>query len=152
MINNKESFSNDMIMGKVNEDYVYKLIRKYWPEREIQKSNDLYSNYDFLDDKYKYELKSRRFEYNKYETTMIPEMKCHKKTYLLFLFTDGLYYIRYRKSVFKCFEKKLFVKNRCDKDDVKKLYYYIPIEMLKKVDVDNKNKKIEPEKFYVNLN
>jgi hypothetical protein len=68
---------------------------------------------------------------------MIPEMKCHKRTYLLFLFTDGLYYIRYRKSTFEEFDKKLFVKNRGDKDDVKKYYYYIPIDKLKKIELDD---------------
>jgi hypothetical protein len=66
---------------------------------------------------------------------MMPEMKCHKRTYLLFLFTDGLYYIRYRKNKFKKFEKKMFVRNRDDKIDIKKDYYYIPVDKLKKIDL-----------------
>ncbi len=135
------SFIIDLNMGKKNEDIVYNMICKFWSDRQIAKSNDVYSNYDFFDSKYKYELKSRRFNHDKYPTTLIPEMKCHKRTYLLFLFNDGLYYIRFRESKFNEFEKKLFVKDREDKKDVKKYYYYIPIEDLKKIEIENDNNK-----------
>jgi len=137
MGNNKLSFISDYSMGKVNEDIVYNLIRKYWKDRLIAKSNNIYSNYDFYDCKYKYELKSRRCTHDKYPTTLIPEMKCHKGTYLLFIFTDGLYYIKFRKSKFEQFDKKMFVKNRDDKQDVMKYYYHIPIEHLKKININN---------------
>ena len=150
-MNNQETFSKDNIMGKVNEDKVYNIINKYWKDRQITKSNDLYSNYDFYDSKYKYELKSRRCEHDKYPTTMIPEMKCHKRTYLLFLFTDGLYYIRYKKDIFDKFNKKMFVKNRCDKQDVMKYYYYIPIEYLKKIEL-TENEVCEKEDFTIYFN
>jgi hypothetical protein len=134
------SFNIDQSMGKKNENTVYNLISKYWTDRQIAKSNDMYSNYDFYDCKYKYELKSRRCAHDTYPTTMIPEMKCHKRTYLLFLYTDGLYYIRYRKDKFNKYEKKMFVKNRYDKQDIIKYYYYIPIEDLKKIEIsDDKN-------------
>jgi len=149
-MNNIETFSKDNIMGKVNEDKVYNIIRKYWNDRQITKSSDLYSNFDFFDGKYKYELKSRRCECNKYETTMIPEMKCHKRTYLLFLFTDGLYYIKYKKDKFDKFEKKLFVKNRCDKQDVMKYYYYIPVECLKKIVLKDNETNKEDFTIYFN--
>lgn len=131
------SFIIDKEMGKKNEDYVFNIIRKYWKDRQITKALDTYSNYDFYDSKYTYELKSRRCEHNRFNTTIIPEMKCHKRTYLLFLFTDGLYYIRFRESKFNEFEKKLYVKDRDDKKDVKKYYYYIPIDKLKKIEIDN---------------
>lgn len=141
------SFNIDAQMGKVNEDKVYNIITKYWNDRQITKSNDLYCNYDYFDNKYKYELKSRRCDHDKYPTTMIPEMKCHKRTYLLFLFTDGLYYIKYKKDKFDKFEKKMFVKNRCDKKDVMKYYYYIPVECLKKIVL--KDIEINKEEFTV---
>jgi hypothetical protein len=131
-------FIEDYHMGKVNEDYVYSLICKYWNDRHIEKSKDSYCNFDFYDCKYKYELKSRRVNHDKFDTTLIPAMKCHKRTYLLFLFLDGLYYIRFRKEKFDKFHKQFFVKNRPDKEDVKKLYYYIPIEELKKIEVEDK--------------
>jgi hypothetical protein len=126
-------------MGKINEDKVFNMIRKFWSNRQICKAINNYSNYDFYDSKYKYELKSRRCDHDKYPTTLIPEMKCHKRTYLLFLFNDGLYYIRFRKNQFEKYEKKMFVKDREDKKDVCKYYYYIPIEDLKKVEINNDN-------------
>ena len=139
MCDKKESFSNDNIMGKVNENKVYNIITNYWNDRKITKASNIYSNCDFFDSKYKYELKSRRCEHDKYPTTMIPEMKCNKRTYLLFFFTDGLYYIRYNKKIFDNFEKKMFVKNRYDKQDVKKYYYYIPVGYLKKIEIKDNN-------------
>ncbi len=139
MSDKKESFSNDNIMGKVNENKVYNIITNYWNDRKITKASNIYSKCDFFDSKYKYELKSRRCEHDKYPTTMIPEMKCNKRTYLLFFFTDGLYYIRYNKKIFDNFEKKMFVKNRYDKQDVKKYYYYIPVGYLKKIEIKDNN-------------
>ena len=126
-------------MGKVNENKVYNIITNYWNDRKITKASNIYSNCDFFDSKYKYELKSRRCEHDKYPTTMIPEMKCNKRTYLLFFFTNGLYYIRYNKKIFDNFEKKMFVKNRYDKQDVKKYYYYIPVGYLKKIEIKDNN-------------
>jgi len=137
------NFIDDYYMGKRNENYVHSLIYKYWSDRQISKAVDEYSNYDFYDSKYKYELKSRRCAHDKYPTTIIPEMKCHKRTYLLFLFTDGLYYIRYRKDKFDKYNKKMFVKNRDDKQDVCKYYYYIPIEDLKKIEINDDNIKYD---------
>jgi len=133
------NFICDYSMGKINEDKVFNMIRKFWSNRQICKAINNYSNYDFYDSKYKYELKSRRCDHDKYPTTLIPEMKCHKRTYLLFLFNDGLYYIRFRKNQFEKYEKKMFVKDREDKKDVCKYYYYIPIEDLKKVEINNDN-------------
>ncbi len=148
-MSNNLSFKTDYSLGKKNEDKVFTLICKYWSDRNIIKSNDVVSNYDFYDTKYKYELKSRRCSSDTYSTTLIPEMKCHKKTYLLFLFTDGLYYIRYRKCVFEEFEKKLFVKNRNDKDDVQKNYFYIQIDKLKKIELDDMQTKKIDYKVYL---
>lgn len=137
MSKEKLTFKNDYKTGKNNEEIVYDLICKYWYDRNIMKCNDAYSNFDFYDEKYSYELKSRRIDHDYYPTTMIPEMKCHKHTILLFKFTNGLYYIRYRKSVFDEFEKEMFVKNRGDKIDVKKNYYYIPFDKLKKIELNS---------------
>lgn len=141
------SFYIDENMGKINENKVYNIICKYWTDRQISMSDNKYCNYDFFCQKYKYELKSRRVNHNKYDTTMIPVMKCNKKTYLLFLFTDGLYYIKYKEDKFNKYEKKMFVKNRDDKKDVKKEYYYIPISDLKKVII--KNEEINENEFTV---
>lgn len=133
------SFIIDMKMGKLNEDKVYNMICNYWIDRQISKATDNYSNYDFYDSKYKYELKSRRCDHDKYPTTLIPEMKCHKRTYLLFLFNDGLFYIKFNKNKFDKYDKKMFVKDRDDKKDICKSYYYIPIQDLKKIEIKDNN-------------
>lgn len=127
------NFKTDYEMGLNNEMFVFDLLNNKWPDRNILRSDNKFCNFDFYDDKYKYELKSRRCNHNTYPTTLIPEMKCHKKTYLLFLFTDGLYYIKFKKDKFNNYDKKMFVKDREDKKDVCKNYYYIPIEDLKKI-------------------
>ena len=133
------SFIIDMKMGKLNEDKVYNMICNYWIDRQISKAVDQFCNYDFYDHKYKYELKSRRCDHDKYPTTLIPEMKCHKRTYLLFLFNNGLFYIKYNKDKFDKYDKKMFVKNREDKSDVMKYYYYIPVQDLKKIEIKDNN-------------
>ena len=136
-------------MGKVNEDRVYNIIRKKWAKRQISKLFDEYSSYDFYDSKYSYLLKSRKCDHDTYATTLISEMKCNKRIYLLFLFTDGLYYIKYKKDKFKKYNKKCFVKIRDDKKDVCKYYYFIPVEDLKKIEKKNNIIKNDKEIFIV---
>jgi hypothetical protein len=130
-------------MGKVNADQVYNLIQNYWTNRNIAKASNNYYNFDYYDLKYKYELRSRRCNHNKNPTMLIPEMKCNKNFYLLFLFNDGLYYIRYNKSKFKKYDKKILKKN------VFKNYYLVPIIDLKKIQISNEEKKIENSEFYI---
>ena len=101
------NFIDDYYMGKRNENYVHSLIYKYWSDRQISKAVDEYSNYDFYDSKYKYELKSRRCAHDKYPTTIIPEMKCHKRTYLLFLDIAEQVVIELFQSA-----RKVFLKSR----------------------------------------
>lgn len=75
---------------------------------------------------------SRNVNYDMYETTIIPADKICK--IFLFNFRDGLYYIKYRKSKFDTFERKIFVRNqRDDYNDIPKEYIYIPINKLKKI-------------------
>lgn len=120
------TFKTDYSYGIAKENEVLGHLITFF-NRDIVKSKERYSNYDFSDDIYKYELKSRRNKYNSYPTTMIPLLKCKPNTILLFNFTDGLYYIEYDKEKFEKFEKKYFSIDRCDKIDVHKQYYYIPI-------------------------
>ena len=47
-------------------------------------------------------------------------------------FIDGLFYIKYDKDEFKSFKLENFVRNRrVDYNDIKQLYYFIPIDKLK---------------------
>jgi hypothetical protein len=98
----------------------------------IKKCNR-YNKYDFEGLKYKYELKSRRNNYNSYPTTMIPEDKIKENMKIIFLFSfiDGLYYIKYRPKIFNTFETRNFRRTDRGSFDIEKKYIYIPIEKLK---------------------
>lgn len=127
------SFKQDYYFGLDQEEKVLPIIRNFF-NRDIQKSINKFERFDYSDEKYKYELKSRNNTYNKYLTTLICADKISKNSIFLFNFLDGLYYIKYRKSKFNKFEKKLFVRNkRYDYNDKQKDYIYIPIEYLKKI-------------------
>ena len=127
------SFKQDYFFGLKKEDELLPIIRTFF-NRDIQKSTNKFERFDFIDEKYKYELKSRNNNYDKYPTTLIPADKVCKRIIFLFNFTDGLYYIKYRKSKFNTFERKMFVRNkRNDFNDLQKEYYYIPIDKLKKI-------------------
>lgn len=127
------SFRRDYCFGLKKEDELLPIIRTFF-DRDIQKSTNKFERFDFVDEKYKYELKSRQNEYNKYPTTLIPADKICKRIIFLFNFTNGLYYIKYRKSKFNTFERKMFVRNqRSDFNDLEKEYIYIPIDKLKKI-------------------
>jgi hypothetical protein len=128
------SYKIDYETGKQKEDEVLPKIKNYF-DRDIQKSTERYTTYDFYDEKYTYELKSRNVKYETYPTTLIPKDKIRKRIIFLFNFTDGLYYIKYKSKKFENFECKEFVRNkRCDYNDKQKEYVYIPIEYLKKIE------------------
>ena len=91
-----------------------------------------FDTFDYFNDEYIVELKSRRCNHNKYPTTMVGYSKIlkatEKKTYLFFFrFDDGLYYHKYDP------QKKYSVKlgGRCDRGSQEYTdYLYIPIKDL----------------------
>jgi len=147
------SFKKDLEFGLNKEIEILIKIKKYF-KREIYKTIDKFCKYDFYDYKYNYELKSRRCSIDKYETTLLPFDKLQRKTIYLFSFTDGLYYIKYNKEKFDEFEIKEFVRNkRSDKYDVKKDYIFIPSNKLKKIEIEEDDKKvvIDKDNFTINF-
>jgi hypothetical protein len=133
------SFFKDYSFGKSKECEIIDKINILFNDNIKIVSNPK-SRYDFEGDKYIYELKSRNNKYLTYPTTLIPfnklNHKSSKRLRFLFLFTDGLYYITYRKRIFDTFELKEFCRRkRIDFNDKPELYYYIPIESLKKLDI-----------------
>jgi len=126
------SFRKDYTLGLQKEEEVLPVIKNYF-ERDIQKTNNKFETFDFYDEKYTYELKSRNVNYNTYPTTLIPKDKIRKRIIFLFNFTDGLYYIEYDRKLFDTFEKKPFVRNYRGVNDIKKDYLFIPIEYLIKI-------------------
>jgi hypothetical protein len=132
------NFKKMLKYGRDLELEVLPIIRNAFESNDIKMPKNKYSSYNYIDDKKEvlYELKARTNKYNAYPTTMIQEDKVlntHYKQIFLFKFTDGLYYIEYDPELFNTFEKKIYSQYRADKVDVNKLYYYIPIEHLKRV-------------------
>jgi hypothetical protein len=125
------SFKQDYAFGKSKEVDVLRAIKPIF-EDDITDQDNPFSINDFKGTEYHYELKSRTNAYNDFETTLLPCNKvfCDKHIFL-FLFTDGLYYIKYDKALFDTFEIKPFKRNRrIDYVDKEALYYYIPVSKL----------------------
>lgn len=125
------NFENDYIFGASKENEIFDIL-----EQKFGKliKNSRYSKYDFENEKYAIELKSRKCNYSFYPTTLLTCNKItntNKKLYFIFNFTDGIYYIKYREHIFNTFEKKKY--SRVNKTYDEKDYYFIPIEYLKKI-------------------
>jgi hypothetical protein len=131
------SFAIDYAKGLNNEELILDTIRKYF-NRNIKRLLNEFSKFDYRDNKYYYELKTRNNKYNDFNETIINENKINiiDNVILLFCFSDGLYYIDYsiNKELFKTFKRELFQRNyRNDYNDKLQYYIYIPIEHLIKI-------------------
>jgi hypothetical protein len=129
------SFKKDYAFGKKKEAEILDKVKAFFKDN-VEDVDNTFSIYDFKGDKYHYELKSRTNAYNDYPTTLLPEDKIFAENQIfLFNFTDGLYYIYYNKETFDTFEKKLFKRRlRTDIKDKEKMYVYIPVNKLTKID------------------
>jgi hypothetical protein len=127
----------DLKFGNLNEDYIKDEIQKYWNITDLKKL-DVFNIFDFYskDADIHFEIKARRNTHNKYNTTMVGynkiqyAIKLNKKVIFIFIFEDGNYYYEYDKND----EFKTTMGGRCDRGkDEYKLYYYIPINKLKRM-------------------
>jgi len=123
------AFSTDYNFGKNNESNILPIITNFF-KRDIKTSTNQFSIYDFYDNKYKYELKTRRNNKNTYPTILISFDKIQPNTILLFNFIDGLYYIECNND-FEKYEKKYFQRARPGHNDVNKLVIHIPTKDIK---------------------
>lgn len=88
------------------------------------------------------ELKSRTIPYNRFPTVVIGKNKIDSFTdptvdyYCFFRFTDGLYAIKYNAELFSTFRLDYFQRldNRRDYNDRPQMCYYIPMDLLHKVE------------------
>jgi hypothetical protein len=124
----------DLQFGLNKEKETLPIIREFF-KTDIKRSSNKFQKYDFEDNEFKYELKSRNNNHDKYPTVLINADKVsNPKTILLFNFTDGLYYIKYKPIRFSKFERKSFCRSaRIDANDFENLVIYIPINKLKKI-------------------
>jgi len=137
------SKTEDINFGLTNEQKAIPSIESFL-KTELKKDPNPYSIYDWWNETKTVfvELKSRRNTHNQYDTTIIGENKIQMctnpdiKYYFVFLFTDGLYYIKYDKELFKNFtiEKDLRIKYRYDVGKVEfKKVVHIPYKLLNKL-------------------
>jgi hypothetical protein len=118
--------------GKEQEKKVHPYLKEFF-KRDIIATTGQYDKYDFYDETANYELKSRTNAYAKYPDTMITMNKCcncdkDKDLYLLFNFTDGLYYIQFDEEKFAPYRREMF--SRADRTDDEKEHIFIPIRDL----------------------
>ena len=131
-MNKKEQ---DLLMGKLNEDYIKDVICSHFTLPYLAKTN-FFHPMDFRYNDIYFEVKSRRNTHNKYDTTMIGYNKIEwiienniKDVYFVFVFTDGDYYYKY--NPIDTFDKSFTGRFDRGKDE-KKIYLLIPISKLTK--------------------
>ena len=134
-----KSLKSDIEYGNRAEIEVIKLLRVHFGENII-KNTYRFATYDAKckETNTHYEIKARRCAMDCYPTTIIPYSKIVKKEgksklIFVFLFTDGLYYIKYDPKVFEPFGTKdiTYYRKGIEPKPVKHLC--IPTELLVKI-------------------
>ena len=129
--------SQDILFGSQNEDIIFNSIEpKFIGLRRTSK----YSLFDFETTNLKIELKSRKFNHDKYPTTMIGYNKIlecerdpNKKYLFIFKFLDETLYCEYDKDIFFNFERNENGRTDRGKKEIS-TYVYIPIDYLKSLE------------------
>ena len=103
-------------------------------DRNIIKTTDKLANYDYTDNKYNYILKNRKYNKNSYKFISISLLKLKSNTIYLYKFNNNLYYIKYNINKFNSFETKECIDAKTKN---KKMFVYIPIKKLRKVEIEN---------------
>lgn len=128
----------DIKFGLGNELQTIDLLKQYFKDSELKKTEQQYCPYDFYSTSKRIELKTRKNSSTKYKTTMIGHNKIKPahmydgEYYFVFKFTDGLFYIKYNKELFERFEMQ--VGGRNDRGIVENdVYIMIPIKYLTEI-------------------
>ena len=129
LVNRMPFYRKEYEEGRKSELDVLPIIANYFG-RELKTYPEVYAKYDYHDSNTNYELKSRRFQFDKYPTTMITldktaNTESDKDLIFIFNFTDKITYIKYDKEKFAKYEVKEF--SRWDRQDKPKQHLYIPI-------------------------
>ena len=132
---------DDIAFGLQSESEKLCLFEQHFNTKLI-KHNDPYYPLDFHNEpKTIYvELKSRHIRHNQYDTTLISAHKvsfCNNPEtsyYFVFAYTDGIYYIKYKKELFETYEKRMYKRyDRIDDRQTPQLYVFIPVKDLTKI-------------------
>ena len=111
----KKHNQNDFEWGRKQEEKVTPYLREHFHSNLVN-SPSQYAKWDYTGDGYKMEMKSRKFAYEKYDTTYLSEDKvkdADDNTYFLFNFVynlnddlSDLYFIKYDREKFATFKKR----------------------------------------------
>lgn len=128
----------DRRFGAKSEDEQRDVLEMHFGE-SLQKDTYKWAVFDFFnkDKTINVEMKSRNNKHDTYATTIVGYNKIRacsdpmKRYYFAFVFTDGIYYIQYDKTLFDTFDCNDFVRNgRVDYNDKIAKYVFIPINAL----------------------
>lgn len=133
------NFEKDYLFGEQQENLLLPILQNKF---DINlKLTDRYYLFDLVSNKYNIEIKSRKFNYDKYPTTLIPKNKCiiedDKQTIFIVNFLDRIYYIEYNKELFNKFKVVLFSRQQQDKYDLE--YYFINLTYFTLLEIKKKN-------------
>ena len=124
------NWENSYRYGSKKEVQILPLLREHFGEG-VKKNDERYAKYDYWDENFNYEVKSRTNKMRAYPTTMITKNKVEgsdKDVILLFNYTDCLAYIKYDEEQFKTYQVQNFSRAGLDWDE--KPHLYIPIDHL----------------------
>ena len=122
----------DLVYGDINERRAMEIICSHFRIDSLKKL-DKFHHMDYESDVAYFEVKSRRFNHNRYPTTMIGNDKLccantvHKDVYFVFMFMDGTYYYKYNRE--DSLETSMGGRRDRGKDEIRP-YVFIPIKQL----------------------
>lgn len=130
MVNWEDSYK----FGRKKEIVLLPILKDFFGKKLSRCKGGRFAKYDYTDDKFFYELKSRTNTMKHYPTTMITRNKVEgydttKDLILLFNYTDCLAYIQYEEEQFKKYTTENF--SRLGEAWDEKLHLFIPIDHLK---------------------
>ena len=141
MIKPQTYFQSRVNSGKVNEEFYKHIIEK--DIKEQLKNNNTFDLFDFENDNFKIELKTREVERLKYKTTIVGYDKIEKGLEYIQEGLRVIFYFGFKENGLFKFElnnenyKELKLSNiGCRFRDTKKLHIEIPVEILEFVSVD----------------
>lgn len=136
------SKKEDLQFGLNNEQKVMPILENFL-NTKLQKGTNEYSIYDWWNETKTIfvELKSRRITHNKFDTALIGYNKVQQCTnkninyYFVWLYTDGLYYLKYNKELFDTFDiKEITSKYRYDVNRIEiSKVLHIPTKLLQQI-------------------
>jgi len=135
--------AKDLSFGLISETYLHDIIQRAVGDELELKSG--FETFDYVN-KAKtihVELKTRRVNHNRYETAIIGRNKiefCNEaksEYYFFFNYLDGLYYIKYNKTLFDTFEtNNNFIRGaRADCPTYPQSVVFIPTDKLTRFEV-----------------